>query len=78
MDGWYVCISNARGVFFLLKTQGFSGLITVSWDTTTFASLTLISPFVLKHSTSWRASETVLGVDNAKLGIILASETLTG
>ena len=30
------------------------------------------SPFVLKHITSWRvsgASETVLGVDNAKLGI---------
>ncbi len=30
------------------------------------------SPFVLKHTTSWRASvasETVLGVDNAKSGI---------
>ncbi len=30
------------------------------------------SPFVLKHITSWRASvasETVLGVDNAKSGI---------
>ncbi len=30
------------------------------------------SPFVLKHTTSWQASvasETVLGVDNAKSGI---------
>ncbi len=27
------------------------------------------SPFVLKHTTSWRASEMVLGVDNAKSGI---------
>ncbi len=30
------------------------------------------SPFVFKHTTSWRASvasETVLGVDNAKSGI---------
>ncbi len=30
------------------------------------------SPFMLKHTTSWRASEaseTVLGVDNAKSGI---------
>ncbi len=30
-------------------------------------------------ASKWRASETVLGVDNAKSGIILlASETLTG
>ncbi len=32
------------------------------------------SPFVLKHTTSWlasEASETVLGVDNAKSGIML-------
>ncbi len=27
------------------------------------------SPFVLKHTPSWQASETVLGVDNAKSGI---------
>ncbi len=44
------------------------------------------SPFVLKHTTSWRASvasETVLGVDNAKSGICYwraseASQTLSG
>ncbi len=29
------------------------------------------SPFVLKHTTSWRVSEIVLGVDNAKSGIIM-------
>ncbi len=27
------------------------------------------SPLVLKHTPSWQASETVLGVDNAKSGI---------
>ncbi len=44
------------------------------------------SPFVLKHTTSWRASgasETVLGVNNAKSGICygrarVASETVLG
>ncbi len=39
------------------------------------------SPFVLKHTTSWRASETLTGVTQSKIGDVcdlLASETVLG